>query len=694
MIHNRSRTIVDKDLGAAPGSHNAQESRTVADTGVATSNANNQEQENGRQDAANRKVVLDEIEVECSPEGASDLDGLILAVFSLEGEESAALKKISATTCSWPAVITLRPNMDKLTFIVRSKDGGELGHISLNKDEIRRFLAVQVDTEDKREFQTHKAGLSLQLTFTISIFELDERTAAYSSEEIERMVKDTAENPASSPSVLAELANKGPDYLYDFGIYFTHRFEETGKTDDINHAIEAYELAMKQTSPNDPAHANYMHAAGTGYLSRYSLSGNTPDIEQALSFLELSASRSKEGDTALPERLSRLGIAFRTRFKATGDLVDIENAISNQQRGVWHTGSNHPDLAARLGSLGNSFKARFDRKGDLSDINSAIDNTERAIEISPERHEDMPMWLNNVGSFYQMRFNRTGMIEDSDNGIIHQQRAIDLTPKRHPKMAAWLNNLSCSYEIRFGRTKEAADIEKAIELQTQAVGMTRESDMLKPMCLRNLGISYHAKFRATGHLVDIDNAIKRHKQAVELTPEGHADLSSRLGALGTSFHRRFKHSADKIDVFNAIASFRRAATHPTGRPSTRLSTAREWGLLCRQHQPHQSLEAFRVAIELLSQVAGLEQTVQKRHRSLMDISDLTMSAAAAAMDQNESGTAVEWLEQGRCLVWSQMNQLRTPADRLQVHDPELAERFLRVARALEESGSRQEANFF
>ena len=49
--------------------------------------------------------------------------------------------------------------------------------------------------------------------------------------------------------------------------------------------------------------------------------------------------------------------------------------------------------------------------------------------------------------------------------------------------------------------------------------------------------------------------------------------------------------------------------------------------------------------------------------------------------------ALEWLEQGRCLIWSQLNNLRTPLDTLFAHDPEIAGDMLRVSRALENAGS-------
>ena len=52
--------------------------------------------------------------------------------------------------------------------------------------------------------------------------------------------------------------------------------------------------------------------------------------------------------------------------------------------------------------------------------------------------------------------------------------------------------------------------------------------------------------------------------------------------------------------------------------------------------------------------------------------------------------ALEWLEQGRCLVWSQLNNLRTPLDMLFAHNPEIAHEMLRVSRALENAGSRED----
>jgi len=140
-----------------------------------------------------------------------------------------------------------------------------------------------------------------------------------------------------------------------------------------------------------------------------------------------------------------------------------------------------------------------------------------------------------------------------------------------------------------------------------------------------------------------------------------------------------------------MSNFRQSGTHKSGPPSIRLIAARRWATLSATHNPTESLQAYGVVVDLLSQVAAMDRTIQQRHASLVDLSSLTATAASAAFAQDDIQRALEWLEQGRCLVWNQLNQLRTPVDDLRVHDESLARRFLDVSNALEVSGSRQQS---
>jgi tetratricopeptide (TPR) repeat protein len=218
-----------------------------------------------------------------------------------------------------------------------------------------------------------------------------------------------------------------------------------------------------------------------------------------------------------------------------------------------------------------------------------------------------------------------------------------------------------------------------------------------PGRLNNLGDSFQIRFGHTKDLTDISEAISCLQKAVQLTPEGHADMPAMLNNLGIAFPFVFaSNTRDPADAHRAISNYQWSATYFSGPPSIRLNGAKQWAHCSQKSDSHsfQLLEAYRTAIHLISLVAGLEQTIQKRYTNLIDISELSASAAATAFSYGEYELALEWLEQGRCLVWRQLNDLRTPLDDLRMHNPALADDLLRVSRALENAGSQAEVAVF
>ncbi|KAH6907594.1 CHAT domain-containing protein [Coprinopsis sp. MPI-PUGE-AT-0042] len=65
------------------------------------------------------------------------------------------------------------------------------------------------------------------------------------------------------------------------------------------------------------------------------------------------------------------------------------------------------------------------------------------------------------------------------------------------------------------------------------------------------------------------------------------------------------------------------------------------------------------------------------------VAQLPLEAAAHALQCHRVDKALEWLEQGRCLVWNQLQTLRIPLETLEARDPELAHRVQAVAKVLE-----------
>ena len=389
----------------------------------------------------------------------------------------------------------------------------------------------------------------------------------------------------------------------------------------------------------------------------------------------------------IAQKLFNRGVDLIRIFQSTGNLRSLFTAIPVNQQVVRLTPDGHPHKAIRVNNHAISLQYRFECTGDVSDLDEAILIQQQAVQLTPDGHLTMPMQLNNLGLSHQIRFGRTANPSDISEAISNQTRAVQLTPDGHPDMPMWLNNLGNSFHTRFGRTGDLSDLSEAISNQQQAVQLTPDGHPHMPGRLNSLGISFRSRFELTGDLVNLSEAISNQQQSVELTPDGHPDIPKWLNNLGASFQCRFEHTANPTDICNAASTFQKSAT-TSGTPSFRLHAAQKWAKLSMTHNLPYPLTAYGLAVDLTSEIAGMDSTIEQRHGHLINISSLTTSAVSAAFTLDEATKALEWLEQGRCLVWNQLNQLRTPLNRLRAHDEHLARRFSDIAGALEVSGSR------
>jgi hypothetical protein len=161
-----------------------------------------------------------------------------------------------------------------------------------------------------------------------------------------------------------------------------------------------------------------------------------------------------------------------------------------------------------------------------------------------------------------------------------------------------------------------------------------------------------------------------------------------LNTFGAAWYQYYKSSGDQCHIEEAISNHKSAATCVLGAPKVRLRGATQWARLCsRNCDSPEVLTAFGIAMDLLMLIAGLEETVQHRYAIIEAYGGLPVEAASVAIILGAPHTALEWLEQGRCLVWGQQSRLHTPLDQLKVHNMPLAKQIVEVSRLLEGLGS-------
>ena len=111
-----------------------------------------------------------------------------------------------------------------------------------------------------------------------------------------------------------------------------------------------------------------------------------------------------------------------------------------------------------------------------------------------------------------------------------------------------------------------------------------------------------------------------------------------------------------------------------------------WATLCFPAHPDETVDAYSTLIDLLPRLVWLGRTIEQRYKDVSTIGDAVMDAAAAAIHFGKFDLALEWLEQGRSIVWGQMLRLRNPLDELRQCHPNEADELEEISHALDSAG--------
>ncbi|KAG8722250.1 hypothetical protein FRC09_006564 [Ceratobasidium sp. 395] len=246
-----------------------------------------------------------------------------------------------------------------------------------------------------------------------------------------------------------------------------------------------------------------------------------------------------------------------------------------------------------------------------------------------------------------------------------------------------MSNLGTAYHLRFKNLGRLEDLEKSASCNAQAVDLTPEGHPDKPIYLRNQGDSYYSLFRRIGGPDDLRESIRCLERATQLTSNDHLYKPVFLMSLGAVYSDMFESSSLQEDASNALAALKHASLLSGGSPAIKLRASKMWAQLLAR-TGISPLDAYTRAMALVPQVVWLGVSMKDRYEGLSeDIQGLVSDATTAAVRLQCYDLAIEWLEQGRSIVWSQMMQLRTPLDTLHASHPAMAEKLRHISNELE-----------
>ncbi|KZP31599.1 hypothetical protein FIBSPDRAFT_925819 [Athelia psychrophila] len=387
-----------------------------------------------------------------------------------------------------------------------------------------------------------------------------------------------------------------------------------------------------------------------------------------------------------PSSLNDYAATLQTRFQNTGQMVDLEEAITHHRRALDLRPPGDPDRSMSLNNLATALHTRFQNTGQMVDLEEAVTHHRRALDLRPPGHPDRSMSLNNLASALHTRFENTGQMVDLEEAITHHRGDLDLRPPGHPDHSIPLNNLATALRTRFENTGQMVDLEEAITQHRGALDLCPPGHPVRSTSLDNLAATLLTGFAQTGQMVDLEEAITHRRSALDLCPPGHPLHSYSLDNLANALGTRFDRLACNADLHEAVGLMQSGTNDAFDTPAHRYSCAsRMISILTKYEQPG-LLEAFEAALNLLQLSLAVYPDVELRREALGTNSlspSLAMNAAAHAIEHGHLEKAIELLEQGRGMLWSNIRGYRHPIEEVRQVDPDLANRFRTTSEELE-----------
>lgn len=465
--------------------------------------------------------------------------------------------------------------------------------------------------------------------------------------------------------------------------------------------------------PNTNIHKSpLLEALYQVFLKRNDAFPTNDDLNRVVYICEDAVNSTQADDPMKAAYLYDLGNSLIDRFRRQGHVADLIKAVSICEKSVELTPNDHSSKVTRVVTFGNALQTRFQEFGDVRDLDMGIEAYNIAVRLTPPTHLDRPSYLNDLSVMLQNRFNH-GRKEGSRDpqhvnlAICHLEEALQLTDDGHPDQPARLMNLGTSLWSRFKWSGDPADINKSITLCETALQHTPDSHPDKPSYQNNLATFLQTRFKQLNCFADFDRALSLTEDALRLSTstDGHHQpiQVGILYTLGKLLYDRFRRCRDSNDFERAYSLFSAAANSTTGLITQRFEACRvsalmdeAKGLLSLASAPSSSFiqDSYTKGLELLPQMAWLGLSIADRQTRIGQVGGFVSAAAIAASQAGQSETAVEWLEQGRSIIWGQLLQLRMPTDDLYEAYPTLAESLSHISKLLEDVGTTGRSNSF
>ncbi|TFK33856.1 CHAT domain-containing protein, partial [Crucibulum laeve] len=576
-----------------------------------------------------------------------------------------------------------------------SQDGDMEESISV----LRQALELLPSTDERRAFLLHAMGNVLKQRF----FQRGQQV-------------DLAEAVASFKQSLEIYGGNSLRISYNF----------SDQVEDLDESISFFRKALHILPPIHEFRGNCLSNFALALQERYKISGNQNELEETISILKEALELYPASHVYRPLCLEYIADALRTRYNEYGgERSELEEAIAYARRSLELLVESHPGHIGPLHCLGLLLGMRSSATSSDDDMEESITLLRKSVELCAPSDARYFNYLNNFASALGKRYKRKGQPTDLDEAILCLRLLISIgqvylnkygQDHKHEDFSQsklffeqalemnpiLLQRLECMFtlgELFAIRNQSSKCSQLPVGYLDESISVYRRTIELQPPPSRELSsfcntsaTAFVTRYHKTGDKGDLEEGISILTEALnEFQQRNDAETYVLLANIGESFMFAYEQDPDPGYLDKAFASFRSSVENTSAPVSSRFGSAKKWANYADKYGWYEcALEAYEKAIGLLPQISALSYDIKRRQKSLASgTNGLAQSAAVCAARLGYKERAVELLEAGRGIFWSQTLQLRSPLNDLEDIAPELTEKLYAIATALE-SGSFQE----
>ncbi|KAM0542566.1 hypothetical protein ACHAPJ_012737 [Fusarium lateritium] len=498
-------------------------------------------------------------------------------------------------------------------------------------------------------------------------------------------------------------------FLRRLEFLFEERYEETEVLADFDEIIRCQRLVIELTSSdNSSLLAVRLTALGSRLDKRSAITGQVSDSNECIEIMRHVLELKPENESALKNLMQTL----YNRYRRTREMLDLEECIRLHRQTTDSSATNESRVEWMI-TLANYLGELHERTEEVTYLEEAFVVTTRALGLVPENRWK-PRWLRCLGRLFGCQYLKTETLADLEEAIRLERLALRLTPTGddrggiltnlgnrlgdkyvrteadadineaiecareslllEPENPERLYNLAIKLGDRFSRTGKVEDVDEAIELERQALDKISLDNSERPDYLNCLGNQLADRFDQEGDLCDLEEAISTAEEALGLMLASHPLRAAWLNSLASRFLNLYTRKGYTSDLDSCINHYQSALDHEKSAPEDRIEAAQAIVSNCPDNQ--QIYDAAKLAVSLIPRLVSWSHENFDRQYILGKVVGLASDAAAAAIQVGQPPmVALQLLEQGRGIIGTSLQDMRSDVPELERQHPQAAERY-------------------